>query len=808
MKFTLNWLKDHLDTSAPLEEITDALTDLGLEVEGVEDISRTLGDFTTCRIIKAARHPNADKLQVCKVEVWPHAPDKPSETVQVVCGAPNAKTGLIGVFAAPGVYVPGSDMTLKPGEIRGEASMGMLCSERELLLSDAHEGIIELPADTPLGVRYIDYANLNDPVIDIAITPNRPDALGVHGIARDLSARGIGVIKAHSTPDIKPVFDCPFNVTTQTDACPVFVGRVIRNVTNGPSPKWLQARLRAIGLRPINTLVDITNYMSFDRARPLHVFDADKLTGTTLTVRAACADEKLHGLDDKEYALENNMTVVCDNDASRVLALGGIMGGLDTGCTSETRNVFVEAAYFDPLNIALTGRKLKINSDARYRFERGVDPASCHEGLAIATQMIMALCGGEPSSIVQGGQTPDTHKRIALDPQRVNALAGLNIGRQEQMRILSSLGFGVASGTPVIVDVPSWRPDIHGMADLVEEIVRVASFKLLPATSLPLTHRAAQRTPAQQRMRTVRHMLANQRALHECITYSFIAASEATMFNGGQPALKLENPISSEMSDMRPSLLPGLLSAARRNQTRGLMDLNLFEMGAVFFGGEPEEQRIMATGLRVGQTNQRHWHTPRRAVEVFDAKADAEAVLSSMGVNTNNLMIVRTDAPEWYHPGRSAALKLGPKNTLAYFGELHPKITKHFKIKGPAVAFSIFIENVPFPKIKVKTRPALDLYDLQKTERDFAFVMDQTVEIAPLVKKLRAVNKKIITDINVFDVFSGHKAEEQLGKGKKSVALSVTLQPIKNTLTEAEIEQISQEIVQTARTSTNATLRE
>jgi phenylalanyl-tRNA synthetase beta chain len=678
----------------------------------------------------------------------------------------------------------------------------MLCSERELLLSDNHDGIIELPADTPLGVRYIDYANLNDPVFDIAITPNRPDALGVHSIARDLAARGIGVMKAHSIPNIKPVFPCPITVTTQTPACPIFVGRVIRNVKNTPSPEWLQKRLKAIGLRPINALVDVTNYISYDRARPLHVFDVKKLSGN-ITVRSAKQNETLLALDETTYTLQDKMTVVCDE--AGVQALGGVIGGLSTGCSLDTTDVFIESAYFEPINIAMTGRTLRINSDARYRFERGIDPASCADGLALATQMILEICGGEPSEVVQAGEIPNTRKRIPLDPERVQSLVGMQISKQEQMRILSSLGFGVASGSPIMIDVPSWRPDIHGMADLVEEIVRVASLTKLPAVQLPLADHKTQQTPMQQRQRQVRQTLAKS-GLNECITYSFIKESEAKLFGGGQVALKLENPISSEMSDMRPTLLAGLLAAAQRNQSRGLMDLSLFELGAIFTGGEPGQQEDVVTGLYVGQTAPRHWQGGRTAYDVFDAKSGAVDVLSACGVNVENLMIART-APEWYHPGRSAALKLGPKNTLAVFGELHPKVTKAFKIKGTAVAFTVFLENAPFPKIKSKTRPALELSTLQKVERDFAFVIDETTEVAPLIKAIHSVDKSLISDVTVFDVFSGKKAYEQLGAGKKSVALSVTLQPTKITLTDEDIEKLSERIILAAKTSSAATLR-
>ena len=810
MKFTLSWLKDHLETEASLDEITEALTDLGHEVEGVENPDDTLGAFRICRVIEAKQHPNADRLRLCRVETWPEGPDGESEEVQVVCGAPNARTGLVGVFAAPGTYVPGTDLLLKPGEIRGVESNGMLCSERELMLSDDHEGIIDLPEDAPLGAKYIDYAQVNDPVIEIAITPNRPDALGVYGIARDLAARGLGKLKPAPSAQIEGLFDCPISVSidkdARTDGCEVFMGRLIRGVKNGPSPKWLQDRLRAIGLRPISALVDVTNFFTFDQNRPLHVFDADKVDGD-LRVHRTKGGEKLIGLDEKEYVFEPGMVVISDDQG--VESIGGIMGGLATGCTQETTNVFLEAAVWETIQIASTGRALKINSDARYRNERGIDPEFNAPAIELATKMIIELCGGEPSHVVAAGAVPKTARAYPFDPKKVESLVGMSIPKETQVETLKALGFKLAGrGGSVKVSPPSWRPDVKGEADLVEEIARVASLTRLQAQPMPRTHVGVARpvlTPMQKRTATARRALAAA-GLNEAVTYVFISEAAAKLFGGGEAARKLENPISSDMSDMRPSPLPALLEAAARNQARGFGDVGLFEVGAEFFGAEPGEQREVAAGLRVGQAAPREWSGARRPIDLYDAKADAEALLAAIGVPTDKLMIDR-ETPAHFHPGRSARLKLGPKTVLAEFGELHPKVLKGLDVKGPAVAFTVYLEAAPFPKAKSKARPALEIHDLQAVERDFAFVVDERVEAETVLRAARAAEKKLIDGAHVFDVFEGPKAAEQLGAGKKSIAISVRLQPKTKTLTEEEIEAVAAKVVASVGKAAGATLR-
>ncbi len=805
MKFTLSWLKDHLDTTATLDEILYALTDLGLEVEGVENPADALGTFRICRVIEAVQHPNADRLRLCRVETWPNGPDAPSEEVQVVCGAPNARTGLVGVFAPVGSHIPGTGVDLKPGNIRGVDSNGMLCSERELMLSDDHDGIIDLPEDAPLGVRFIDYADKNDPVIDIAITPNRPDALGVAGIARDLAARGLGQLK---TPAIEPIngqFKSPINVSLSDDVkdgpCPLFVGRYIRGVKNGPSPQWLQDRLRAIGLRPISALVDVTNLLTYDRNRPLHVFDADKVTGD-IKVRLAKPGETLVALDEKTYEFDGSEVLICDDAAAE--SIGGIMGGLASGCTDDTVNVFVEAAYFDTIRIAATGRKLKINSDARYRNERGIDPAFTPDGMELATKLILEFCGGEASDLVIAGAVPDMSRSYPLDTDRVSSLVGMDIPADQQIATLEALGFTLDG---MNVTPPTWRPDVQGGADLVEEIARIASLTQLEGKPMARETEGVARpilTPMQRRETAARRTIAAL-GYSECVTYTFVDKASAMLFGGGDDATMLANPISSEMSHMRPDLLPALLQAAARNQARGFADLGLFEVGPAFHGGEPGEQHVQASGILIGQTGPRDPHGARRAVDIYDAKADAEAVLAA--INAPVKLMVQRNAPGWWHPGRSGQLSLGPKNILATFGEVHPRILSAMDVKGPAVAFTVLIENVPFPKSKSATRPALVISDLQMVDRDFAFVVDEGVEALTLLNAAKGADKALIADVSVFDQFTGAKAQTQMGEGKKSIAITVRLQPRDATLTEKEIEAVSAKIVEKVEKATGGHLR-
>ncbi len=806
MKFTLSWLKEHLETSATLDTIVEALTDLGLEVEEVVDPAAALGAFRIARIIEAVPHPDADRLRLCRVQTLPQGPGGATEEVQVVCGAPNARTGLVGVFAPTGTHIPGTGVDLKPGVIRGQASNGMMCSERELELSEDHDGIIDLPADAPLGVRYIDWAGLNDPMIYIKITPNRPDALGVRGIARDLAARGLGELKPLDVGAVAGAFASPITVAIdpalRDTGCPLFAGRVIRGVKNGPSPKWLQKRLKAIGLRPISALVDITNFFTFALNRPLHVFDVAKVAGGVLRIHPAAGGEQIVALDGKTYVLQPGMMAI--SDANGVESIAGIMGGEHSGCTEDTKDVFLESAYWDPITIATTGRALKINSDARYRFERGVDPEFTLPGLEMATRMILDLCGGEASELAVDGTAPDTTRRYRFDPARVVSLVGMDIPEADQRATLAALGF-VVDGNSVVP--PSWRPDVLDDADIIEEVARIASLTRLEGKPMPRQTSgvpAPVLTPMQRRERLARRTLAAL-GYHECVTYSFIDADSAQRFGGGDAALSLENPISSEMTHMRPDLLPGLLQAAARNQARGFMDIALFELGPVFHGGEPGEQAIHATGLLIGANGPRDPHHARRAVDLFDAKADAEAVLAALGAPAR--MQADRNVPGWFHPGRAGRLTLGPKLALATFGEVHPRILKAYGIKGAAVAFTLPVAAAPMPRNATATRPALVMQDLQAVERDFAFVVDQQTEALALVNAAQGADKTLIESVRVFDEFTGDKAESQMGAGKKSLAISVRLQPQGKTLTEEDIAAVSARIIDKVAKATGGVLR-
>ncbi len=798
MKFTLSWLKTHLDTDASVDEIAETLTDLGLEVEGIENPAERLADFTIGRVLHAEKHPDADKLRVCKV-----ATDEGE--LQIICGAPNAREGITVVVAKPGVYVPGIDTTIGVGKIRGIESYGMMASEREMELSDEHDGIIELPSGE-VGERFVDWLAENDPakvdpVIEIAITPNRPDALGVEGIARDLAARGLGTLRTKPIEGVEGQFPCPITVTIDEDTrdgCPMFAGRLIRGVTNKPSPKWLQDRLRAIGLRPISALVDVTNFFTFDRNRPLHVFDADKVNGG-LRVHRAKGDETITALDDKTYRFQPGMIAISDDNG--VESIAGIMGGAETGVTEETVNVFLESAYWDHVQIALGGRALKINSDARYRFERGVDPEFTLPGLEAATQMILDLCGGEASDVVIAGEVPKHARAFKLDSARLQSLVGMSIPESEQRQTLTRLGFRLEGN---MAHVPSWRPDVQGEADLVEEVARIASLTKLEGVPLARVTAGIPKpvmTPKQRREAMARRSAAAM-GYNECVTYSFIDSDSAGLFGGGDAATMLENPISSEMSHMRPSLLPGLLQAAARNQARGFMDLALFEVGPVFTGGEPGEQRAEIAGILVGRNGPKDVHGASRAIDVFDAKADAEAILSAIGA-PSKVQILR-GGEGWWHPGRHGRICLGPKKVLGVFGELHPKVLKALDIKGGAVAFTIWPEEVPLPRKSAgATRAALEISDLQAVERDFAFVVDEGVDALTLINAAAGADKGLIESVRVFDEFIGGS----LGEGKKSLAVTVRLQPRGKTLKDADIEAVSKKIVEKVGKATGGALR-
>ncbi len=803
MKFTLTWLKQHLETEASLEAILDKLNAIGMEVEKVDDPGKALAPFVIARVISAEKHPNADKLRVCIVDTGSGDP------VQVVCGAPNARTGMTGVFAPPGTHVPGTGVDLKVGTIRGVESRGMLVSERELMLSEDHDGIIDLPEGAPVGRPYAAWAGLADPVVEVAVTPNRPDCLGITGIARDLAAAGLG---RETTPAIEPVAgegDCPVSVTLAFEGgaplCPMFGLRLIRGVRNGPSPAWLQARLRAIGLRPINALVDVTNFLTHDRNRPLHVFDAAKVRGD-LVVRRARAGESLLALDGKTYALDETMCVIADD--AGVESLAGIMGGEASGCTEETTDVLVESALWDPLNIAQTGRRLGVNSDARFRFERGVDPAFAVPGLELATRMILELCGGTPTKITVAGAVPDARRVVAFPLAEVKRLSGLTIDDGAIVDTLGRLGFEVTGAGPVRAVVPpSWRPDIEGKADLVEEVVRITGLDQI--VSMPLsrspTVAPAVLTPGQVRARNARRTLA-ARGLVEAMTWSFVPKSHAEAFGGGQPELALANPIASDLSDMRPSLIPGLAAAAQRNADRGTPDTALFEVGQVFRGDRPDDQKRAAAAVRRGTAGLagagRHWSGAAPAVGAYDAKADALAILEAAGAPIDRVQVT-ADAPAWFHPGRSGTLRLGPL-VLGHFGELHPTTLAALDVEGPLSACEIILDAVPAQKPRpTKAKPALSLPELMAVSRDFAFVVDRAVAAADVLKAAAGADKALIERVGVFDVYEG----KGIPDGAKSVAIEVVLQPRERTLTDAEIDAVGKRVVEAVGKATGATLR-
>ena len=801
MKFTLSWLKDHLDTDEPLEVLADKLTMIGLEVENIEDKSQRLKPFTIARVISAEQHPNADRLRVCMVDTGDGG-----APVQVVCGAPNARAGLVSVFSAPGTFIPGKNITLGVGTIRGVESRGMLCSAAELQISDDHDGIMELPADAPVGKPYAEWARLGDPVLEINLTPNRPDCTGVHGIARDLSAADMGKFKDPSIRPVKGEFPCPVKVTVEDPLlCPGFALRLVRGVDNGPSPEWLQQRLTAIGLRPINALVDITNFMTYDRARPLHVFDAAKVKGN-LTVRRARAGETLLALDGRTYTLDESMCVIADDHG--VESLAGIMGGEASGCDENTKDVLIESALWNEINIAQTGRKLGINSDARYRFERGVDPAFMVPGLEMATKLVIDMCGGSPSENAVVGNSFGDDRVIDFPLHEVKRLAGVDVPFPEMKRILGHLGFMVAGSGPVVkIAAPSWRSDVGGKADIVEEIVRIVGVDKVPMTPFERgdSPRKPVLTPIQLRTRRAKRALA-ARGMVEAVTWSFIAKPAAELFGGGQPELALANPIAAELSDMRPSLLPGLIATAQANADRGFPDVALFEVGQVFRGDRPEDQLTAAAGVRHGlassQGTGRHWSGSANAT-ALDAKADAFAVLAAAGAPMQALQVVPGGAT-WLHPGRSGTIRIGPQNVLGYFGELHPRTLEQLKADGPLAGFEVILERIPETKQRpTRAKPALELSPFQPVSRDFAFIVDRGVRAADIVRAAQGADRKLISDVTVFDVYEGKGIDE----GKKSIAIAVTLQPREKTLTDQEIEAVAASIVAEVTKKTGGVLR-
>lgn len=821
MKFPISWLRAHLDFTADLPTITETLTRIGIEVEGVEDRAAALRPFVIARIVEAVQHPNADRLRQLRVDIGD------GTERSVVCGAPNARTGLVGVAALPGTFVPGTGITLKAGEIRGVKSEAMMVSFREMALGEDHDGIVELPADAPIGTPYVDYAKLDDPIIEIKVTPNRGDALSVHGIARDLAAAGLGKLKPITVPSITPAYPSPLTWRVEDPrACDWVLGRAVRGMKNGPSPQWMQDWLNAIGQRPINALVDVTNLFTYGLGRPLHVFDVAKVKGSTLSMRMAREGETLEALNGKTYALTPEDGIIADESGPE--ALGGIIGGEPTGCDETTTECFIECAVFDPVRIALSGRRHNVFTDARARFERGVDPALPRTALELATALIQEICGGEASEISEAGTEPAWRRSATLRFERLAGLGGLAIRREEAVARLNRLGFTTLAenATSVTVAVPSWRNDIaapivldqakdipaerarkaregceavEAEADLVEEVLRLGGLDTIPPVSLPVV--AAVPPPAlgskQVREKLARRLLAARGCLDN-VTYGFIDGPTAKLFGGGDPALTLENPIASDLDQMRPSPVASLLAAAGRNAARGFADVALSEVGGGYTGPGPEGQKLVAVAIRTGSTAL-NWAVPARPVDALDAKGDAQAVLEALGVAMAGVT-VSADAPSYYHPGRSGVFRAG-KTVLAQFGEVHPALRAKLGLAGAAVVAEVFLDAVPEPKKRKKSVP--DLPAFQPLRRDFAFLLDASVPAETLLRAARGADKALITDVVVFDRYAG----EKLPEGKVSLAIQATFQPRERTLTDAEIEAASQKLVAAVTKATGATLR-
>lgn len=799
MKFTLSWLKRHLDTDATLEEISDKLTAIGLEVEDIADGAEMYAPFTVAYVEKAEQHPDADKLRVCTVK-------SSSGVHQVVCGAPNAKTGMYAIFAPEGSVIPGLDnLVLKKAKIRGVESCGMLVSEKEMCLSDEHKGIIELEGEPEIGTPMAEIFGLDDPVIEIALTPNRADCAGVYGIARDLAAAGLGTLKPVLVKKEEGNFASDINVTIEDiDGCAQFLGRQIKGVKNAPSPEWFQKLLKAVGLRPISALVDITNFLSLDHARPLHVYDADKVSGD-IVVRETKGGESFEALDDKTYTVSQGAVGIFDD--SGLIGLGGIVGGESTGCTEETTNVFLEAAYFMPERIARAGRDLGVQSDARYRFERGVDPVFTETGLHLASALITEFCGGEVSEVVRAGAVPAWQREIEYKPEVMKNLIGVDVDTMRQEKILQALGFDVRVGPQWSITPPSWRGDVFGSADIAEEIIRIVGFDAIPSVSVhsSVSTPIESATPLLANVQNARSAMV-ARGMDECVTWSFLSDNSAKLFglndNDARKSLTLQNAISSEIDVMRPSILPNLLQAVARSADQGMGNVAFCEVGPTFQSLKPEGQAVVASGLRAGQSVTRNWASDKRDTDMYDVKADALDVLEACGAPAASAQITR-DAPDYFHPGRSGAIRLG-KNVLAYFGELHPAVLENMGVKSKHVCgFEVFLENIPQSKSKGTEKPLLVMEPLLPIERDFAFVVDQDVAAEDVRRTALAAEKKLIVDAQIFDVYQGKGIED----GKKSLALSIAIQPRGESLTDKDIDAVMQSVIDAVAKKCDGVLR-
>lgn len=790
MKFTLTWLKDHLETQASVEEICTRLVELGLEVESIDNPAESLKGFVVGEIAVHDKHPNADRLSLCQVDIGNNA------LIQVVCGAPNVRQGMKVAFANVGIVIPATGQTLKKGKIRDVESFGMLCSASELKLGGDSDGIMDLTTDAPLGSPITDALGLNDPVIEVAITPNRADCFGVRGIARDLAASGLGTLRPLPYKPIIGTFDSPIQVTIESsEICPDFRGVYVKGVKNGPSPIWARQRLEAIGLRPINAIVDATNYLCYDLGRPLHVFDAAKINGP-ITVRLSKSCETLKALTGKPYQLNDEMTVIASDD--QILALGGIMGGEESSCTDATTDVFLECALFDPIRTANTGRYLNLLSDARTRFERGIDPESQAYGLAAALNLIVEWCGGSASHIVNVSTSlpvgmPHSLPVIRLTHEKLLRLGGYDIPMDQAAKTLQKLGFKVTHTLAQLeAEVPSHRLNIESPIDLITEILRLRGYDQIPEVALPPV---AAILPIKTKADTARHILAS-RGFNETVSWSFLSKEKAILFGDVEPGLVLLNPLNQELAVMRRTALPNHIDAVIRNANRGLENMQLFEVGPHFSG---HQQHSVASGIRSAFTHSRHWLQPPRQVDVFDVKADVVALLSALGVGESAYQL-EAKAPKYYHPGRCATVKQGNK-VLAYYGELHPETAAAFATQIPLMAFEVFLDNFHPHKLK-KTPLSLSAY--QTVTRDFAFVVKKDIKTDIIVRTIQKVDKDLITDIQIFDVY----IDDKLGEDKKSIAVEVKLEPTKATLTDAEITQLSDRIINAVAKATEASLRQ
>ena len=802
MKFTLNWLLEHLDTDKSLNEITDKLSMLGLEVEEVTDKSQKLKDFVIAKVVDEKPHPNADRLKILSVD------DNSGDIHQVICGAPNAKKNLIGVFAKPGVYIPGIDLKLAVGEIRGEKSYGMMCSERELEISDEHDGIIEIDENVKVGSSFLEWSGLDDPVITIGITPNRADCLGVRGIARDLAASGFGKLKPLKIKEIKGTFESPkqFSISEELNTkklVPSLTSRYFRGLNNNQSPKWMQQRLIAIGQRPISALVDITNYVMFDLNRPLHAYDGLNISGDKLDIRYAKQNEEIKTLNDKQYLLSDDDIII--SDAIGADDLAGIMGGARTGVSDKTKEMFLEIAIFDPISISKTGRKINLNSDARYRFERGLDqecPKWVHNHV---TNLVLDICGGEVSYPQHIGSGANWNREIKFNVDSVLKLTGVRVEENKITQIFDDLGFEIQKKESTwTVSPPPWRNDIDGSADLVEEIIRIYGYENIPEAKLfdknvipkPAINRE------NKRLNSVKSMLAS-RGLYESISYSFLSSKDAKIFvEGDLTNLIISNPISSDLDCMRPSLLPNLLSSSSRNFKKGFESASIFEVGPIFKGQLPEDQVIKISGIRYGKTGNKDWTNSSREFDWLDVKADVEAVIKLCGMDPSKIQLKRS-VSNYYHPGRSGIFSLG-KNEVARFGEIHPLILEHFNLKINVVGFEINIENIPLPKKISSTKKLLILESLQDVKREFSFIIDKTISSGEITRCISSVDKEKIQEVRVFDLYEG----EKIDKDKKSFGVTLVLQPREKSFSDDQLEELSKTIINTVSSKLGGFLRD